>query len=125
VSAFRFLFDEHVSGPAFNLLAADGIDVRHVAVIRGTFGGLEDDPAILAFAADEGRIVITRNYRDFAPLVDVFNRQGRAFSGVLFVPTSIAGSDVTGHVEAIKSWLAEATDGRGSVQNTYGWLSSV
>lgn len=122
---FRFLFDEHVSGAAFHLLAADGIDVAHVAAIRRECGGLEDDPAILAFAADQGRIVLTRNYRDFAPLVEIFNGQGRSFPGVLFIPTSIAGSDVTGHVDAITAWLADATDSLCSVENTCGWLRKV
>ena len=37
----------------------------------------------------QGRIIITRNYQDVAPLVSAHAKKGLAFPGVLFIATSV------------------------------------
>ena len=98
-----------------------GTDVLHVADV-----GLRhaDDARIFAWAASEDRIIVTRNYRDFAPLVVAAARQRRRFPGVLFCAPALTPSDVGGHIRAIERWLAEArAAGDDPVAGSYGWLS--
>lgn len=116
----RFVFDQHVSGPALRELRKRGVDVVHVAEV-----GLSaaDDPAIFRWAVREGRIVLTRNYCDFAPLVELCARQGEAFPGVLFCSTAIRPDDVGHHVRALSSWIDSAVaSGINPVENSAGWL---
>jgi predicted nuclease of predicted toxin-antitoxin system len=85
--------------------------------------GEADDADILAWAAAERRIVITRNYSDFAPLAQMYARHGRGFPGVLFLATSIRQSDVGHHVSALHRWLRSAREsGANPVENGIGWL---
>lgn len=114
------LFDVHVHHGACRQLQSLGIDVVHA----GDIGlGDAEDSDLLAAATAEGRIVVTRTYQDFAPLVDQLGKQGRSFPGVLFVPPSIEQSDAGAHVRAIQEWVAQAeNDGRNPVENTMGWL---
>jgi uncharacterized protein DUF5615 len=46
--------------------------------------GLEDH-AVLALAADEGRVLITRNSRDFAPLLVARARGGELHAGCILI----------------------------------------
>ncbi|MGH7475253.1 MAG: DUF5615 family PIN-like protein [Longimicrobiales bacterium] len=116
----RFVFDQHVNAPALRQLRADRIDIVHVAEV-----GLSeaDDPEILGWAAQEGRIVVTRNYRDFAPLVEAYAKQGIPFAGVLFYASSVRPSDVGHHVRALHEWIRGATEAGGNpARNGLGWL---
>jgi predicted nuclease of predicted toxin-antitoxin system len=116
----RFLFDQHVSGPALRVLRSQGVDVVHVAEV-----GLAraDDAAILQWALREGRIVVTRNYRDFSPLVDAFATRGIRFPGVLFVATSVRHSDVGAHVRALTAWIAGAEQAdHNPARDGFAWL---
>jgi predicted nuclease of predicted toxin-antitoxin system len=118
----RFLFDQHVSGPALRQLRERGIDVMHVAEV-----GLAeaDDPVVFQWAIREWRIVVTRNYCDFAPLVEVSARRGVSFPGVLFIPTSIRQNDVGLHVRALLAWMeAAAASGSNPVENSSDWVRS-
>lgn len=118
--ALRFVFDQHVNARALRQLSQDGIDVVHVAEV-----GLSeaDDADVLGWAAREGRIVVTRNYRDFAPLVEAYARRGIAFPGVLFYASSVRQSDVGHHVRALVEWISEAEEvGHNPIQNGLGWL---
>jgi predicted nuclease of predicted toxin-antitoxin system len=124
---FRFLFDAHVSGPAGRALRERGLDVVH-AIEAGLWRA--DDADLLTWAAAEGRIVVKRNYRDFAPLVAARSAAGESFPGVLFLPTSIPPADVGAHVLALERWVAEqaavdpegAALGRSPVADSFGWL---
>jgi hypothetical protein len=118
--ALRFVFDQHVSAPAMKVLREAGVDVGHVAE-----AGLSeaDDADILAWALRENRIVVTRNYRDFAPLVDAYGRNGVSFPGVLFFATSVRQSDAGHHVRSLQEWIHSASRaGTSPVQNGRGWL---
>lgn len=119
-SSLRFLFDEHVNVQAMKQLQARGVDVIQV----GDVGLLaRDDAVIFDWARRENRIIITRNYQDFAPLVAEAARQQLRFPGVLFLARSLSQSDVGGHVRAVESWLANAhAKGRNPADGTHGWL---
>ena len=116
----RFVFDQHVNGPALHVLSAQGVDVVHVAE-----AGMADaeDAAILQWARREGHVVVTRNYRDFAPLAEALAARGETFPGVLFFATSVRQSDVGAHVRALGAWTAAAeAAGVNPAQNGFAWL---
>lgn len=116
---YRFLFDEHVSYPACTALRDRGVDVTHVLDV-----GLSraSDADVLARAAAEGRIVVTRNYRDFAKLVEAYNAGDKPFPGVLFLPVSLSQADVGAHAEAVAGWIAAQGSKPNPVENAFGWL---
>jgi hypothetical protein len=106
---------------ALRQLRDDGVDVVHAAE-----AGLDQagDPDVLAWAAREDRILVTRNYRDFAPLVQAYVKQATPFPGVLFVAHSIGQPDVGHHVRALHAWIKTAEErGMNPVQNRLGWLA--
>ena len=116
----RFVFDQHVNARALKGLREDGVDVVHVADV-----GLSeaDDAGILAWAAQEGRIVVTRNYKDFAPLAQAYANRGVSFPGVLFYASSVRHSDVGHHVRALRDWISKAKEaGTNPAQDGFGWL---
>ena len=119
-SGLRFLADQHVSGPALRQLRERDVDIVHAAEV-----GLADadDADLSRWSARAQRIIVTRNYGDYAPLVEAFARRGELFPGVLFLATSIRPGDVGAHVRALLAWIASAkTRGRNPVENTFGWL---
>ena len=115
----RFLCDENIGVPVYNGLEKVGLDIRHILLLG--FGG-NDDSQVFQSAIDEGRILITRNYQDFAPLVERYNVAQSPFPGVLFVSTSIQQADVGGHVRALKEWMDGVSKGTRNLENTFSWL---
>jgi predicted nuclease of predicted toxin-antitoxin system len=115
----RFLFDVHVSVAAARELVRRGVDVVHA-----TGAGLREasDPELLEHAIGDDRIVVTRNYRDFAPLVEALNRAGRSFPGVLFLSTSIPQGNPGAHVTRIEAWIASCAPVENPLQDTFGWI---
>lgn len=104
------------------LAVVKGLRDRGVdAVGVGDLGmrGAPDD-RILERAAREGRIVVTRNYRDFALLVEAHVRRGISFPGVLFLSPSIAPGDVGAHVRALTGWVERHAGGPNPVADGYG-----
>ncbi len=49
--------------------------------------GALDDPEVLELAAQEDRILVTRNSRDFAPLLREWSEEGRHHSGCILIWT--------------------------------------
>jgi predicted nuclease of predicted toxin-antitoxin system len=120
-SSFRFLFDEHVNAKAMERLRDGGVDVLSVAEI-GLAGA--DDGTVFDRARRDGRIVVTRNDQDFAPLVTEAGRRAISFPGVLFLARSLSQADVDGHVRGLEQWIASAREkGANPVEGTFGWLS--
>ena len=115
----RLLFDELVNVPAFRAIRAKGVDALHILEL-----GLAraSDPIVFQYAREHGCILVTRNYQDFAPLVAQAAAAGQVFSGVLFLPTSIAHGDIGAHVRAVTQWIQRAGE-ENPVANTFGWLS--
>jgi predicted nuclease of predicted toxin-antitoxin system len=119
----RFLFDEHVNKPACDALRERGIDVSHVLDIG--LGGASD-AEVFARAVREGRIVVTRNYRDFAMLVEAYRARGTPCPGVLFLPVSLSQADVGAHVRMVAEWIAThagADVDHSPVADRFAWLT--
>ena len=120
MEGFRFLCDEHIGVPVYRALVKAGFGVVHLLALG--LGGT-GDPEVLRYARSEGRVLLTRNYRDFAPLVERWAAAREDFPGVLFIATSIPQADVDAHVRALKRWGEDAREGGHQIENTYGWLS--
>ena len=115
----RFLCDEHIGVPVCRALVEAGYDVVHLLAVG--LGGTAD-PRVLEFSRDQGRILLTRNYQDFAPLVEAWARSGTAFPGILFIATSVPQSHPGAHVRALTAWCKAAAEGGRRIEGTYGWL---
>ena len=63
-------------------LRRDGVDVVTAAEM-GALG--RSDESQLAFAAEQGRVLVSGNRRDFARLCGLWGAQGRIHSGVVLV----------------------------------------
>jgi predicted nuclease of predicted toxin-antitoxin system len=96
------------------------VDVTHV-LDAGLAG--RPDAEVLAQAAAEDRIVVTRNYADFARLIEAYQRRNQPFPGVLFLPVSLSAADVGAHVEAVELWVATNAARESPVRNGFGWLT--
>lgn len=83
--------------------------------------GEADDLDLLLAAAGEGRVVVTRNYQDFAPLVEALVERSEPFPGVLLLSPAILASDLSGHVRAVRRWCKLAGE-ENPVENTLGWI---
>ncbi|HEV2148344.1 MAG TPA: DUF5615 family PIN-like protein [Longimicrobiaceae bacterium] len=113
------LFDEHVNVAACRQLQAAGVDVVHALEV-----GLAStpDPDILRWAIAQDRIVVTRNYQDFAPLVQNLASRSVEFPGVLFLSTSIRQSDAGAHVRAVLKWIESYEAGDSGGVGSFAWL---
>lgn len=72
--------------------------------------GLDDEP-LLALAAQEGRILITRNSRDFAPICRVWAESGREHAGVILI-WSLSHRQYGEIIRGIERWLNEVPSTR-------------
>ena len=82
----RLLLDANLSGRRIaGPLRADGHDV--VALNERLEAEGLADPDVLAFAAAEGRVLVTRNSRDFAPILREWAEAGRPHAGCVLVWT--------------------------------------
>lgn len=115
----RFLLDEHVGGAVAKALAERGVDAVGVAGL-GLRGA--SDEQILSRAASEERIVVTRDYRDFALLVESRVRRGISFPGVLFLPPLVTPGNVGAEVKALLGWVEAQAGGSNPVADGYGWV---
>lgn len=95
----KFLLDEHISPAVAEALRKAGIDARAVA---GTPQAGQSDRAQAVLAADEGRILVTYDTADFAPLLVDLAREGRPLPGIVFVDErSLRTSDIPGLSRAL------------------------
>jgi hypothetical protein len=98
----RFLLDEHLSRTAAEGLRRLAIDAVHV-----TEGGLagRTDAALFQAAGTDGRIIVTRDHRDFLSLAAHARGADRPMPGLLLVPASIPQTDPGAPVRAIANWI--------------------
>lgn len=83
----RLLLDAHVSGKRVGRRLQElSHDVR--AADDPELEGMSD-PDILELAAAEGRVLVTFNVRDFAPLLQEWDEAQRSHAGVILVPSSM------------------------------------
>ena len=80
------LLDAHLSPKRIGApLAKRGHDVLSLASDAGL--GALDDPQVLELAAEQARILVTRNARDFAPLLRQWAEAERHHSGCILIWT--------------------------------------
>jgi hypothetical protein len=102
-------------------LRAGGVDVLSVAEI-GLAGA--DDGTVFDRARRDGRIVVTRNYQDVAPLVTEAGRRAISFPGVLFLARSLfAGGRGWPRPRDGAVDRQRQEEGANPVEGTFGWLS--
>ena len=95
----KFLLDEHIGRRVAQEAAKHGVDVR--AVDGSELAGL-DDLTLFRHAIAEGRIIVTYNNADFAPLMTDLVREGAVIPGVVFVDIdTIPTSDISGLARAV------------------------
>lgn len=100
----RYYLDEDVPvqvAPALRALGLDVLTTRDAGRLQAS------DAAQLDFAAQQGRITITRNIKDFIPLSLQFERDGRAHAGVLLITASFAQRDYGGIARAVAAYDRE------------------
>jgi predicted nuclease of predicted toxin-antitoxin system len=103
----RLLLDEMIGPRVAQELRNRGLDVVAVAE-RTDLRALPDD-AVLDFARDEGRAVVTRNIADFARLHLQSLAEGRPHAGIVMV-TVQAFPQNRGFVGAVVTALAAAEE---------------
>ena len=82
----RLLLDANLSPKRIgSTLQKRGHDVLSLA--SDVALGALDDPQVLQLAADQDRILVTRNSRDFAPLLRLWSEEGRRHSGCILIWT--------------------------------------
>lgn len=97
----RFLLDEDLPPEAARAARGLGLDVASVHESART--GLSDEYQ-LAFAASEGRILVTRNRDDFIALTRSFYATGRAHAGVLIVSRAYPNHRPATIAHALVAW---------------------
>ena len=85
-------------------LAKRGHDVRGIAA-EPDLEGL-DDESVLELATQDGRILVTRNSRDFAPICRRWAEAGREHAGVILVWT-LTHREFPEIVDGVDGWLSE------------------
>lgn len=103
----RFLLDEGLN-PKITELAWDlGIEVASVHEIRRV--GLSDWEQLL-LAADDGRILLTRNRADTLHCTAELFRAGQRHRGVLIVPWTLSNDQPGVIARALKRWAYAHSD---------------
>jgi predicted nuclease of predicted toxin-antitoxin system len=82
----RLILDANLSPKRIgSVLGRGGHDV--VSLASDPALGALDDPQVLELAAEQGRILVTRNSRDFAPLLREWSEAGRHHAGCILIWT--------------------------------------
>ncbi len=117
----RLILDLHVSGKRVGrALSTAGHDVR-AADAEGEVFDAMDDERLLEVAASEGRILVSRNVRDFPRIVGEWARAGRSRAGVIMIPPSIDHAEFGAIVAGVEALLAD-TD-QTDWKDRFEWMS--
>ncbi|HUF31998.1 MAG TPA: DUF5615 family PIN-like protein [Acidimicrobiales bacterium] len=104
----RLLLDANLSPKRIGAaLEQRGHDVLSLAA-EPNLGALAD-PQVLELAAEQGRILVTRNSRDFAPLLRQWAEAGRVHPGCILIWT-LAHNEFGKIIEAVAALLDERSD---------------
>ena len=94
----KLYLDENVSSVIAALLRKHGIDSTSAQEV----GKVQlDDRAQLAYAAQEGRAIVTANVIDFIELAHEAVATNREHAGILLVPSSFRGDEFQAIADAI------------------------
>lgn len=80
MSQIRFYTDEDVHGVVASLLRSAGFDALSAREVNRL---KESDPAQLLWSAQEGRVLVTFNVKDFARLHHEWMNQGKHHAGLV------------------------------------------
>lgn len=117
----RLLLDEMVSAKIASQLRDQGLDVQAVVERRELVGGR--DEALLELAADEERVLVTKNVVDFGPLAQQWAATGRVHAGLVFISTKTF-PEARDWIGAVTTALARAHEqGRLPGPGDVVWLS--
>ena len=108
------LLDEMFSDDIAQQLRAKGYDVISV-VADSVLTGLPDDQ-ILAYAAIEGRALVTANIKDFVPLDARYRAAGQSHAGLILVSTKTFPQNC-GFPTAITASLTTLLSGTAKIQS--------
>lgn len=97
----RYLLDEDVNPAVAEIVRGLGLDVASVHEIGRR---ALSDPEQFAYAAGEGRILITRNRDDFIRLLRAAYASGEACPGILVVPHTLPNRNAPRIAHALKRW---------------------
>jgi predicted nuclease of predicted toxin-antitoxin system len=99
----RLLLDHHISRRVAEALRARGYDV----ITAEDIGAQEaDDRPLWELAIDLGRVVVTYNVSDFAPIYQQLWNEARSHPGLILVhPRTIAQGDIGSQVRALERCL--------------------
>ena len=109
----RLLLDEHVWEGLTQALIQQGYDVVHVTHTEQR--GMDDD-VLLAWAADQGRVVLTYNVRHFVPLVAQWYAAHREHAGVI-LSLQLSPGELLRQVKRLLAALSAD-----ELRNTIRWL---
>ncbi len=87
-------------------LGLDAVSVHEIS----RAGRAIPDPEQLRYAADEGRILVTRNRDDFIQHTVEFHREGEPTAGVLIVTGSLPNNKPERIAHALVNWTEPRRD---------------
>lgn len=118
----RLLTDEHYATDIAIALRAAGHDAA--AVLELGMTGTADE-ALLAFAAGQGRALLTNNVRDFATIAVLWARGGQEHHGLLFTSDESLprGRGTIGLYVEVLGALFNAHPAENALRNQVRWLS--
>ncbi len=104
MSAIRLFLDEDVWPDLAAVLREHGFDAVHVYEVER--GGMSDADQ-LAYAAQEGRVLLTHNAKDFVPLIVEYFFNERSHAGVILSPQIEKGELARRTLNLLRSLSAE------------------
>ena len=101
----RLLLDAHVSGKRIGKACREkGHDV-----LSADDPSLEgwDDVDLLALAAEQGRILVTSNVKDFWPLAREWAAEGHSHAGLIFLSSTVRHENFGAIIRGVQALLEE------------------
>lgn len=114
----RYLLDEDLSNEIAVHGRRLGLDI--ISVTEADRTGIADDEQ-LAYAADQGRCLVTRNIGDFMALSELFQQRGDPHAGVLLVPWRVRRSEAAAFAAGLSRY--DGVHPAGLVPHEVRWLS--
>ncbi len=104
----RLILDANLSPQRIgSVLEKEGHDV--VSLASDAALGAMDDPQVLQLAAEQQRILVTRNSRDFAPRLRQWSEEGRHHAGCILIWT-LAHHEFGAIIVGVTRLLSELPD---------------
>ena len=106
--AIAFYCDEDVPVLVARIARGLGVDIVHTEEL-GRKGSTDEEQ--MQFAAQEGRILLTRNCKDFRPFSTSFAERGLPHAGVLGISPNLAEMSPATIARALQRYDHERPDG--------------